>query len=168
MPARIRASGLALYEVTDELIRLKVRQTLAIGGRGIFSVTLLAPEGYELREAGPSDRVAGFRQRERHVEINFRGEQFKDCPVELDFQRPGITTGAKLKLEPVSVEGADENSGSLVVAMPLALRATEQGSSGVEATDIRSLMTQIRPLLAGDSVRRWATATLRQRPARRR
>lgn len=150
MPARIRASGLALYEVTEEQTRLKSSQHLSIGGRGIFSVALQAPAGYELREAGPAETVSGFRQQGRRVEINFRGEQFKECALELAFQGPAIKAGARLSVEPVIVEGADENAGSLVLAMPLALRATEQATGGVEATDTRQLLPAVRPLLSGD------------------
>ena len=79
-----------------------------------------------------------------------RGEQLKECDVEMLFQRPGLTAGARLTVEPVTVEGADENAGSLVLAMPLALRATEQESSGVEATDIRSLEEKLKPLITSD------------------
>jgi len=149
-PARVRSDGIILYEVTDEFVRLKSRHRLAISGRGIFDITLQVPEKYELREAGPPELVSGFRLQGRQVSIIFRGEQRSECEVALSFQRPRAPADSLIQLEPISVVGADEDAGGVVLAMPLALRATEKGSSGLEATDVRVLEARVKPLLSSD------------------
>jgi hypothetical protein len=149
-PARVRAQGLILYEATDEFVRLKSLHGLSIDGRGIFQVLFDAPEGFELREAGPPDLVSGFRQQGRRIEVNFRGEQLGNCAVLLSFQRPRVRDGGRLELASLAVIGADEDAGSVVLAAPAALRVTELESEGLEPTDVRALQGELGPLLSAD------------------
>jgi hypothetical protein len=148
VPARVRSDGLLLYEVTDDTVRLKSLHILKVSGRGIFGMTFRAPEGYELREAGPADLVSGFRQQGRGVEVNFRGEQRTSCEVSLSFQKG--RAGGEIVLEPLAVVGAEEDAGNVVLAMPLALRPKEVASSGLEATDVRGLRARLQPMLGAD------------------
>lgn len=149
-PARVRADGLLLYEVTDDMVRLKTSHHLEIGGRGIFGITLQAPEGYELREAGPADLVSGFRQQKRQIEVNFKGEQSKSCDVTLLLQRARTAAEKQVELGPVALDNAEEDAGNVVLALPTALRATELESSGLESTDVRALQERIKPILSQD------------------
>ncbi|KPL07916.1 hypothetical protein AMJ85_09215 [candidate division BRC1 bacterium SM23_51] len=149
-PARVRADGIILYEVTEKLVRLKSRHRLAISDRGIFDITFQVPEKYELREAGPSELVSGFRQQGRQVAIIFRREQHGGCEVDLSFQRPREPSEGQIQIEPIEVIGADEDAGSVVLAMPLALRATERESDGLEAIDVRALLERLKPILSSD------------------
>jgi hypothetical protein len=148
VPARVRSDGLLLYEVTDDTVRLKSLHILKVSGRGIFGITFHAPEGYELREAGPPDLVSGFRQQGRDVEVNFRGEQRASCEVSLSFQKG--RAGGEIVLEPLAVVGAEEDAGNVVLAMPVALRPKEVASSGLEATDVRGLRARLQPMLGAD------------------
>jgi hypothetical protein len=149
-PARVRSDSLILYEVTDEFVRLKSRHRLAIRGRGIFDVSFQVPEQYELREAGPPELVSGFRLQGRQVSVIFRGEQSASCEVALSFQRARTPSDNQIQIEPIAVVGADEDIGAVVLAMPLALRATEKSATGLEATDVRLLHEQLKPLLSSD------------------
>lgn len=149
---RLRAEGVLLYEVTDEAVRLKTRHHVTVSGRGVFDLSFEVPEGYELRDAGPAELVSGFRQQGRRVEVNLKGEQRAALDVELRLQRSRASGEAKLALEPVALVGAEEDTGNVVLAAPLALRATEADSSGLQATDVRALEGQLRPLLSQDLV----------------
>ncbi|HUT23695.1 MAG TPA: hypothetical protein VM492_05085 [Sumerlaeia bacterium] len=153
-PARVLSDGLILYEVTEEFVRLKSEHRLKVSGRGIFGVTLQVPERFELREAAPSSLVSGYRQDGRLVEVNFRGEQLGDCALNLSLQRSRrrredrVSGESQIQLEPIGVVGADEDAGNVALAMPSALRAAELESSGLEATDVRTLQDRLRPLLS--------------------
>jgi hypothetical protein len=149
-PSRVRSDGTILYEVTDDFVRLKSRHHLVLSGRGIFDVTFQAPERYELREAGPPELVSGFRLQGRQVLIILRGEQRSECDIVLSFQRARTAADSQIRLEPISVVGADEDAGCVVLAMPVALRATEKGVAGLEATDVRTLQDRVKPLLSSD------------------
>ena len=150
--ARMRSAGTILYEVTDEFVRLKTRHHLTVSGRGVFSVTFEAPEGFELRDAGPPDLVSGFRQQGRRIEVNLRGEQKSAMDIDLRFQRPRTQTDSKILLQPVAVADTEEDAGCIVLAAPLALRATETNADGLQATDVRSLRERLAPLLSPDIV----------------
>ena len=150
IPARIRSDGLLLYEATEETIRLKSHHRLTIAGRGIFGIVFEAPEGFELREAGPPSLVSGFRQNGRRVAVNFLGEQIKTCELTLSMQKPRSGEDNRIELAPIAVEGAEEDRGNVVLAMPLALRATELESSGLEATDVRALRQRLGSLLSSN------------------
>jgi hypothetical protein len=152
IPARVRADSTVLYEITDDFARLKSRHHLTIQGRGIFDIAFLAPDGFELREAGPPEVVSGFRQQGRRVEVNFRGEQRAQLDVDLRFQRPRTPADTQQPLEPVEVLGAEEDAGSLVLAAPVALRATELSATGLEATDVRALQQRLHPLISAELV----------------
>jgi hypothetical protein len=148
--ARVRANSVLLYEATEDFVRLKTRHDLAIATRGIFEATFEVPEGFELREAGPSDLVAGFRQRERRVELNFRGERRDSVSVTLRLERRRAALDEPVALEPVAVIGAEEDEGHLALATPLALRATETSSNGLQAADARLLSGALSSLLGED------------------
>ncbi|MFH0793211.1 MAG: hypothetical protein V2A74_04185, partial [bacterium] len=150
--ARIRSEAILLYEVTDEFVRLKSKHVLTVAGRGVFGVTFEVPEGYELRDAGPPELVSGFRQEGRRVEVNFRGEQSAQMNVDLRLERRRGADESKVLLEPIGVIGAEEDAGSVVLATPLALRSTELAATGLEATDVRMLREQLKPLLTAELV----------------
>jgi len=141
-PAHVRSDSTLLYEVTDSLIRLKTRHQLAISGREIYSVTLKIPQNYELRDAGPSQVVSGFRNQGDRVEIMFRGEQASSCTITLNLQRPRAREDEPMRLEPVSVEGAEEDSGYVILAAPEALKVTEKRVANLEAVDVRNLQNR--------------------------
>ena len=150
IPSRLRSEGIILYEITEKQVRIKTRHHLTIGGQGIFNVTFLVPEGYELREAGPPSLVSGYRQEANRVEVNFRGEQRAPMDLNLSLQRSHTLDEKEILLEAVSVMGAEEDNGSLVLGTPRALRATETRAEGLEAVDVRILMQKIKPLLTPD------------------
>jgi hypothetical protein len=152
VPARVRSEATLLYSVTDELARLKTRHQLSIGGRGLFGVTLEVPEGYTLKEAGPPALVTGRRQQGRLVEINFSGEQTEQCIIEMTLERPRKAIDEPLALQPVTVIGADEDSGNMALAAPRALRVSELEASGLEATDVRLMQDEVRSMLTSDLV----------------
>jgi hypothetical protein len=138
-PAHVRSDSTLLYEVTDGFIRLKTRHQLAISGREIYSVTLKIPKDYELRDAGPSRIVSGFRNQGESVEIMFRGEQASSCTITLNLQRVRTREDEPMRLEPVSVEGAEEDAGYVILAAPEALKVTEKRVANLEAVDVRNL-----------------------------
>ena len=152
IPARLRSEGIIVYEVTNDLVRIKTRHHLTVHGRGVFGAYFEVPEGYELREAGPPELVAGFRATDRRVEINFRGEQRASMDVELRLQRTRPSLEGRGKLEPIRVVDAEEDLGDVVLAAPLALRATEIEAKGLEPTDVRNLQQKMSGLLSGDLV----------------
>lgn len=152
MQARVRSDAMVLYEVMDDFVRLKARYHITVSGRGIFGLSFDVPEGYELREAGPPEVVSGFRQQKNRVEVNFRSEQPAGVDVDVRMQRARNTSDTKVLIEPIVVSGAEEDSGNVVVAAPLALRATETNSSGLQATDVRTLSERLKPLLSADLV----------------
>lgn len=152
IPARVRAEGLLLYEVTEDVIRLKAQHQLTVSGRGVFDVTLEAPEGFDLREAGPPDLVAGFRQEGRRLQINLRTEQRDKFMIETQMHRARQEGDGASTLEPLSVVGAEEEFGFTVLAAPLALRVTETQARGLDATDVRALQPRLQPMMSPDIV----------------
>lgn len=152
VPARIQSAGTLLYEVTEEQIQLRSRHRLTLSGRGIFDVHFEVPEGFELREAGPSQVVSGYRQQTRRVEVNLRSEQTQSVEIELRLQKPRVAGEGKILLEPIVVGGAEEDAGSVILAAPVALRATELFAVGLEAADVRLMHQAIQPLLTADLV----------------
>jgi hypothetical protein len=140
--AHVRSDSTLLYEVTDGFLRLKTRHQLAISGREIYSLNLRIPQGYELRDAGPSEIVSGFRNQGQEVEIMFRGEQASSCTVTLNLQRARAREDEPMILEPVSVEGAEEDSGYVILAAPEALKITEKRVTNLEAVDVRNLQAR--------------------------
>jgi hypothetical protein len=147
---RVRADSLLLYETTEDLVRLKTRHEISISERGIFDIAFALPERYELREAGPSHLVAGWRQRDGRAEINFRSEQTAAAILTLRLERKRASLTEPVALEPVAVVGAEEDSGRVILATPLALRAVERSSTGLQAVDARSLRPRASELLSED------------------
>lgn len=152
VPQRLRSEAVILYEVTEEFVRIKTRHNLNVGGRGLFDVEMEVPKGFQLREAGPANLVASYRQKENRIEIGFRGEQRGNMTIELDLQRPRAAGESKVSLNPISAVGAEEDLGIVVLAVPRALRATELEARGLEAADVRNLMDRVNPLLSADLV----------------
>ncbi|MBN1516073.1 hypothetical protein JXA32_05855 [Candidatus Sumerlaeota bacterium] len=148
--ARVQSSSIVLYEATEDWIRLKSQHRLAIFSRSIFGVSFEVPEGFQLREAGPPELVAGFRQEGRLIELTFNREQSDACEVRLSLQRPREAGEAALQLQPIRVQGAEEDTGGLALAAPLALRVAEVESSGLHGADVRTLQSRIAPLLSPD------------------
>lgn len=148
----IRANSLVLYDVTNELVALRTTHTITVGGRGVFGLRLVAPEGYELLEAGPADLVSGSRQDGAVIDLNFRGEQLQAFDVTLRLQRARAAVDEDVALRPVRIDGADEDLGNVVLAAPLALRPTEAKADGLQPTDVRALEGRLVPPRAGDSV----------------
>ncbi|MBN1900760.1 hypothetical protein JW926_05465, partial [Candidatus Sumerlaeota bacterium] len=146
IPPRLRSEGIILYEVTEQTVRLRSRHHITISGSGVFNVIFTIPAGYELREAGPSTIVSGFRQQERQVEINLKGEQRAPMDIDLRLQRPRSSEEKEVALEPLVIAGAEEDSGSVALSTPRALSATEISAHNLESTDIRNLLNQIAPL----------------------
>jgi|GEM_PF-2580264 len=147
---RIRAESLILYEVTEEFVRLNTRHHITASNRGLFEVSFTVPEGFDLREAGPSNLVSGFRREGRRVEVSFRGEQNGSFDMDLRLLRPRRAEEKTIAMEPVSVVDAEEDAGSVVLAAPRALRATELQAAGLEAADVRTLQDRLAPLLSPD------------------
>lgn len=152
IPPRFRSESLVLYEVTEKFARIKSRHRITLSGRGIFDLSLMIPDGYELREAGPSALVSGFRKQGRRVEVNFRGEQRAPVELELSLQRERLPEEKTVSLEPIKVLSAEEDTGSLILATPLALAATEVKAQNLETIDVRTLLDQIRGFLSQDSI----------------
>ncbi len=150
--ARVLADGVIVYEVTDDQVRLKTRHKLTISGRGIFDAVFEVPEGFELRDAGPPEVVGGFRQTGRRVEVNLRGEQRAPVDLALTLQRKRSAGDGSLRLLPVKVVRAEEDSGSVIVAAPVALRVTESAAAGLQPTDVRTLGPRLQGLLSADIV----------------
>ena len=150
--ARVRADSIVAYEVTEQFVRIRVISHVTVSGRGIFDLSYDVPEGFEIREAGPPELVAGWRASGRRVEVTLRGEQREAFDLDLRLQRDRKSGDLKLRLEPVSVVGAEEDTGALVLATPVALRATEIASSNLQPTDVRSLMEKLNPLLSQEIV----------------
>ena len=155
IPARIRSQGILLYEATEDLLRLKSRHHLSVSGRGIFALAFEVPEGFELSEAGPADLVSGYRQQGRRVEVNLQGEKLGSIAVDLRLQQPRRPAGKgpsartrEIALAPIQIVGAEEDSGHVALAAPLALRVSELKSSGLEAADVRQLQKDLEPLLS--------------------
>lgn len=146
IPPRLRSEGIILYEVTEQIVRLRSRHHITVAGSGIFNIIFTIPEGYELREAGPSTIVSGFRQQERQVEINLKGEQRAPMDIDLHLQRPRSPDEKQVALEPLVITGAEEDSGSVVLSTPRALSATEILARDLESTDVRNLLKKIGPL----------------------
>ncbi|MCB2153831.1 hypothetical protein KQI84_03015 [bacterium] len=152
IPARLRAESIVLYEVTNDMVRIKSRHHIAVQARGIFGVTLEIPKDYELREAGPPDLVAGFRASDGRVEVNFRGEQRQAVDVELRLQRSRPSVEGRVQLQPIRIVNAEEDLGDIVLAAPLALKATEVEAKGLEPTDVRLLQGKLSNLRSSDLV----------------
>ncbi len=150
VPARIRSSSNIIYEVTDQLIRLHTRSSLTIGGRGLFSLVVQIPDGYTIREIGPEQIISGYRQDANRIEINFRNEQVNKFDLELDLQHTRTGQETRITLEPIAIEGAEEDMGTILLATPPALRITEIQSTGLEPIDVRSLENQINRISSLD------------------
>lgn len=152
-PARIRIQSTLLYEAAEEFTRLKSSHALAIEGRGVYDLAFEAPEGFTLSEAGPEEAVAGYRQNGRRIEINLRGEKQGALGIALSLtadsaKDAGLPRG--IRLAPIALEGAEDDAGWVVLALPKALRAVEGASSGLESVDARGLQERIQPLLAAE------------------
>ena len=152
VPPRFRSESLVLYEVAEKFVRIKSRHHITVSGRGIFDVSLLIPEAYELREAGPSSIVSGFRKQGRQVEVNFRGEQRASLDLDLSLQRERLPEEKTIALEPIKVLQAEEDTGKLILATPLALAATELKALNLETIDVRTLLDQIQGFLSQDII----------------
>jgi hypothetical protein len=152
IPPRLLASGLVLYEVMEQFVKVKSRHNLTVSGRGVFGVVIEIPEGYTLREAAPQELVAGYRQQGNKVEVNFRGEQRAVMTLELSLQRERTGGEGRVTLEPLVIEGAEEDTGNVILAAPSAFRASEISAENLEATDVRPLLGILKPLQSPDVV----------------
>ena len=150
VPRRLRSEAVILYEVTDEFMKIKTRHRLTVTGRGVFETVFEVPEGYDLREAGPANLVAGYRQIDNRVEINFRGEQTAPMDLELLLQKKRASGEDVVSLDPIRVKDAEEDAGNIVLAAPRALKAMEIKAEGLEAVDVRTLVRRIQPFKSPD------------------
>lgn len=148
----LRADSLVVYDVANEIVRLRTLHGVVVGGRGVFGMRIVVPEGYELLEAEPQDLVSGSRQEGTTVDLNFRTEQMQSFAVSLRLQRARSSVEEDVALLPVRIEGADEDIGSVVLAAPLALRPTEAKADGLQPADVRSMGESLPQMLAQDSV----------------
>ncbi|MEO8376726.1 MAG: hypothetical protein ABI579_03580 [Candidatus Sumerlaeota bacterium] len=148
LTARIRTESTILYEVTNEEYRIKSRHLLTVSDQGVFDVVLAIPDGYTVREVGPNDLVSGFRQDGNKVRVSFRGEQRASATLTLRMAKTRETSDRTLTMTPVRVEGAEEESGSVILAAASSLRISEKSNQGVRPTDPRTAQDQIKDMIS--------------------
>ena len=147
IPARLFVQSILVYEARDESIELHTRHNLTVHGRSVFGLRLTAPDGYTLYsyvEDGPTGIVAGHRQQGPNVELYFSPELKDSLGLQLRFRKEGRAD--EVVLEPVRIVGAEEDAGTVALALPPDVRATEVEARGLKATDARHLADQTRSL----------------------
>ncbi len=138
----LRSNTVLNYEVTNELVNLDSTHKVTISGRGIFHTRLSVPSGYKVLEANPKQLISGWRQDGESVDINFSKEQSDNVQVGLRLQKTRGSVEEDVELLPVKLEGADEETGRVVLSMPPALRPTELQADGLQSTDVREFAVQ--------------------------
>lgn len=136
---RVFATGDILYEVGEEFVRLRALHALDVRERGVQTLSLGVPEGFELLEVGPPDVVAGSRVREGSLEINLAGERMGSFQISTRFQRARAADETPLKLHPVPLAGAEEETGRVNLATIPALQTNQVEIAGLEPDVFRTM-----------------------------
>jgi len=134
---RLTQSSTIVYDVTEDWLRVRTGHRVTIAERGVFDVSYELPVGMELREALPASLLAGYRQEENRAILSFRGEQLGLVELGLRLERKRATAEEPVRLEAIRLIGSAEETGTVLVAAPPALKATERTVQGLRATDAR-------------------------------